>query len=687
MRVSSSFRLALTLSIVLIGAAARAADRPPEPGALFAAVRAAIAQNTVEYTKLVGVETENTTFKDLPKDGGVLVGFDVGLGKFVNDFTIKAIRPVYLKADGQVVSLSYGAVNRQRPGVRNSEPTIVKWMSVRAKPGYAVGMVEFRMGLNLDSLRVTFQKLVGTTLDLDQAYTTAWIGRKEGKKPHVLDADGSPIVGVFGNHDDERIMALGFVCLPPPPPPGVPVNALPGQPQAAPQPGGKPAVPAELPPRTYINGHQHFSFVLPDSWVEMQPKELEQAHAFLKQHLSGLKIEYDTGLRQRGARPWSYPYVLIQITPMPPGEVSYEEVEEHLRDDLPGALKQVTGTLGDMIRNTAINSAVLDRDRNLILIRMQMDVPGFGSIHGVSFSYLGKKSVIGLHCYALGDDFERLLPTFTEMSKSFKFDEGFTFHPAPPRKSVFDAVWLLPTILGVVALGLVAGAFLFLWRGKAPIEPVRPLWEEPEERDAPVELGEALPAEDITAKPPPPASPAKRLATPAALDVPKLPFFTATETMTAEHHAYRVYFLPNELLFLDCGPTANTGSAASAIQEGLAGGLKEQVRRRQWQMNLASPEEILEMAELSPHSFRAAEADMVNARIEPPGFFEKLDKSVAGWFRFEHRERGNIDLQIQSMDDMRLATKLLPAGFGETVAVNVELDRQGWRYVKRSDGP
>src|SRR5262249_43488698 len=251
------------------------------------------------------------------------------------------------------------------------------------------------------------------------------------------------------------------------------------------------------------------------------------------------------------------------------------------------------------------------------------------------------------------------------------------------RKLQFDAAWLMPAILGVVAVGLLAGTFFFLWRGKPASEPVKPLWLESHVKEA-TELDEALPAEEITADPPF-ASPAPiaALASPA-VDGSKLPYFCAVETMSAEKHAFRIYFFPDELLFVDCGQTANTGSTASAIQEGLVGGLKEQVRRRQWQMNLTSPDEIQQMVDLSPHSFRGAAADVINARIEPPRLFERLDRNIVGWFRFDHRERGAIALQIQTMDDMRLATHLLPQAFGDVVAVNVELDRQSWRYVKRS---
>src|SRR5262249_774103 len=157
----------------------------------------------------------------------------------------------------------------------------------------------------------------------------------------------------------------GFICLNSAAPAPAPAKAVPALPPvAAPREANaqpaKPGVPEELPLRTYINNHQHFSFVLPASWIEMPDKELQQAYAFLREHLGGQKIVYDTGLRLRGNRAWSYPYVLIQITPLPQEEMSYEDLEEHLRDDLPGALREAKGALGDMAHDLALNSAVLD---------------------------------------------------------------------------------------------------------------------------------------------------------------------------------------------------------------------------------------------------------------------------------------------------------------------------------------
>src|SRR5262249_6930350 len=47
-------------------------------------------------------------FKDQAPDGGVLIGFKVGLGKFFNNDIIAAIQPIYQTAKGEVLGKQYG---------------------------------------------------------------------------------------------------------------------------------------------------------------------------------------------------------------------------------------------------------------------------------------------------------------------------------------------------------------------------------------------------------------------------------------------------------------------------------------------------------------------------------------------------------------------------------------------------
>src|SRR6516162_4428612 len=92
------FWLSFALALLPCGAAV-ADDKPKDKNAVFAEAKAAIAREDVDRTEMEGFTLRNTLFSDSPKDGGVLIGFDLGIG--IND-VIFALRPIYLTAKGEV---------------------------------------------------------------------------------------------------------------------------------------------------------------------------------------------------------------------------------------------------------------------------------------------------------------------------------------------------------------------------------------------------------------------------------------------------------------------------------------------------------------------------------------------------------------------------------------------------------
>jgi hypothetical protein len=136
---------------------ASAADGPgAEPDSVFAVVRAALARGHVEKTQQQGFDAPRNTFCDAPNQGGLLIGFDVGLGKFVDREVIYALRPLYLTADGEVPSERYGLfADRHLPDKSVLKTKVTRQVRVKAKPGYAVGGITLRTGLAIDGMSLT----------------------------------------------------------------------------------------------------------------------------------------------------------------------------------------------------------------------------------------------------------------------------------------------------------------------------------------------------------------------------------------------------------------------------------------------------------------------------------------------------------------------------------------------------
>jgi hypothetical protein len=90
---------------------------------------------------------------------------------------------------------------------------------VLAKPGYAVGGITLRTGLNIDGMSVTFMRISGRALDPNQSYVSEWLGGRTGGTQKSVSGDGAPVVGVFGNQDANHIYSLGLVLADLPPAP------------------------------------------------------------------------------------------------------------------------------------------------------------------------------------------------------------------------------------------------------------------------------------------------------------------------------------------------------------------------------------------------------------------------------------------------------------------------------------
>jgi len=138
-------------------------------------------------TKNVGGQG-GSNFLDVPKEGGILVGFEVWLSDPGTHLIIQGIRPIFQTAHGRVEGAMHGRVN--------GSP-----IKTEAKDGYAVAAIEARGSNRLDGLQVLYWRIhpFDVGLDADGAYKSEWIGGEGGKKaPHPLSSNGNPVIGIAG---------------------------------------------------------------------------------------------------------------------------------------------------------------------------------------------------------------------------------------------------------------------------------------------------------------------------------------------------------------------------------------------------------------------------------------------------------------------------------------------------------
>jgi hypothetical protein len=223
----------------------------------FAAVKSAVEDGRTAQSRILGFHDAKRLFNELPAAGGVLVGFDCGIGKFFDIETVYAIRALYRTALGEITVADHGLFrDAQLPGRRFPvKSRVVRSVRVRAPAGYAVGGITVRSGLNINGLSVTFMRIKGDALDPRDACLSEWIGDRTGGSERFVDGNGDLVVGICGSQDDDHIKSLGLLyafapmapAKPPPDPPKVEKKADPPPVRRPADPPQKQADPAEPP--------------------------------------------------------------------------------------------------------------------------------------------------------------------------------------------------------------------------------------------------------------------------------------------------------------------------------------------------------------------------------------------------------------------------------------------------------
>jgi hypothetical protein len=150
-----------------------------------------------------GALSPSVQFREFKQDGALLVGFDIGAR--ASGDGISYLRPIYRSSNGESFGPAYG-----KPG-----GVIV---TVKAKDGYAVGGIRVEGGGHMNSLCLTFMRVLKEGLDPSDWMVSDWYGAGDGK-PGQRNGDGALVVGIHGarfalNENNGPIGKLGLVTVP-----------------------------------------------------------------------------------------------------------------------------------------------------------------------------------------------------------------------------------------------------------------------------------------------------------------------------------------------------------------------------------------------------------------------------------------------------------------------------------------
>jgi hypothetical protein len=180
----------------------KVADKTRSYGEAIKEVREAVKEGRTKKTATIGFGIGKDT-EEIPPEGALLIGFEVGIGKFFNNDVIESIRPIYLTSRGEKVGEQVGK-------------QAAKVVTVKAKAGYAVGAMTVKGGLGIDGLSLTFMRIDKQGLKKEDAYTSDWMGGKGGNREATVGGDGSSVVGIcMKMNDQNKACALGLVTATP----------------------------------------------------------------------------------------------------------------------------------------------------------------------------------------------------------------------------------------------------------------------------------------------------------------------------------------------------------------------------------------------------------------------------------------------------------------------------------------
>jgi hypothetical protein len=172
-------------------------------GDVHSFVRDSVQNQRLTDVDIRGFELGNP-YRDIAPDGGILIGFQVGLGKPFAREQVQSLRPIFLTSQGEKFGKWQG-------------PVLPNPITVKAKPGYVVSGLTVHGALHIGALTVIFARLGKDRIDFGDSYTSETIGstRNGPDRLSPVGNKGALFVGVTGHldHHDGSPVSIGLVAV------------------------------------------------------------------------------------------------------------------------------------------------------------------------------------------------------------------------------------------------------------------------------------------------------------------------------------------------------------------------------------------------------------------------------------------------------------------------------------------
>ena len=180
----------------------------------------------------------------------------------------------------------------------------------------------------------------------------------------------------------------------------------------------------------YADALDHYSFALEAGWVEIPKVVMDEYVGVVADKTNGMRVEYSTGF-QLADRPYvEYPYILIQEYQVDVNSSLFSEIEQvFTQDNVSGGVQDVTSEVPELIQNATVDDPYIDKERNIVTVRMSSDVANVGTVNTLMAMFLGANQITQMNFHWESGDNDDWVPVFYKTIDSFRFDDGYGYDP------------------------------------------------------------------------------------------------------------------------------------------------------------------------------------------------------------------------------------------------------------------
>jgi hypothetical protein len=199
-----------------------------------------------------------------------------------------------------------------------------------------------------------------------------------------------------------------------------------------------------------------FSFEVPDDWVQVPQRDLDEAGRRLFKGSVPDNLMILSAWQPKGRPPFTYPYVMVQLVRYPGPHAPTESEMRAMVKDFGKAVTNktlvgVSREVQEVAKTAQVSDGYFDPFAKKYTMPMEMRVPGAGKVKGKMVGFFGKRHLIQVGCYDRESSFISSDAKFGKILDSFKWDE----YSSIPESKVGDKGMIIALGAGAAVVLLV----------------------------------------------------------------------------------------------------------------------------------------------------------------------------------------------------------------------------------------